>query len=68
MFGENGQLPDVIRIPNPRMPREQQQDEYLREIEIDPAKYTPEDVQRQLVLEWKEMEIDVEQMKQSRLR
>lgn len=68
MFGENGKLPDVIKIPKPRMPREQQQDPYLREIEIDPAKYTPEDVQRDLVLEWAEMEIDVEKMKKSRLR
>lgn len=68
MFGENGQLPSVIKIPAPRIPREEQQDPYLREIEIDPQEYTPQDVQRDLVLEWGEMEIDVEQMKQSRLR
>ena len=68
MFGENGQLPPVIEIPNPKMPREQQQIEYLREIEIDPKKYTPAAVQRELVLEWKPMKIDVEELKNSRLR
>ena len=68
MFGENGQMPAEIVIPAPKIPREQQQIPYLREMEIDPAKYTPEDVKRDLVLEREEMRIDVEKMKQSRLR
>ena len=46
-----GELPEVIHMPGPKLPREEQQDPYLREIEIDPAKYTPPDVARDLVLE-----------------
>ena len=61
-------MPEEIEIPAPKLPREQQQDAYLREIEIDPEKYMPADVQRDLVLEWKEMKINVEEMKKSRLR
>ena len=44
------------------------QDPYLREIEIDPKKYTPPDVARDLVTEFKEMKMSVEQIKKSRLR
>lgn len=68
MFGNDGKMPKEIVVPNPKMPREKQQDAYLREIEIDPKKYTPEDVQRDLVLKWKEMKMNVEEMKKSRLR
>ena len=68
MFGEDGKLPDEIVIPAPKTPREQQQTPFLRENEIDPANYTPQAVQRELVLEMDGMKIDVEQMKKSRLR
>lgn len=68
MFGEDGELPDEIVIPAPKTPREQQQNPILRENEIDPANYTPQAVQRELVLEMDGMKIDVEQMKKSRLR
>ncbi|WP_197441616.1 guanitoxin biosynthesis MBL fold metallo-hydrolase GntH [Thalassoglobus neptunius] len=68
MFGKDGQLPKEIVIPEPRLPREEQQIPYLREMEIDPSKYTPEDVKRDLVLEREEIRINVEEMKQSRLR
>jgi hypothetical protein len=68
MFGKDGKLPDVIEIPGPKTTREAEQDPYLREIEIDPKKYTPDDVQRDLVTKWGPMKIDVEQMKKTRLR
>ena len=68
MFGKDGKMPAVIEIPDPKRPRETQQDPYLREIEIDATKYTPKDTARDLVLKWKSVKIDVEQMKKSRLR
>jgi ribonuclease Z len=42
-------MPDEIVLPPVEIPREAQQAEYLREIEIDPSKYTPDDVSRELV-------------------
>ena len=42
MFGEK--IPDVVEIPQPRMTREAQQEQFLRDMEIDPKKYYPEDV------------------------
>ena len=41
--------PEMV-MPKPRLPREQQQDEYVRKMEIDPVKYYPPDVNRPLVL------------------
>ena len=40
-----------VLLPKVRMPREEQQDAIYRQLEIDPAKYTPKDVQRPLVTE-----------------
>ena len=37
-------------LPSVKLPREQQQDAYVRKMEIDPAKYYPADVKRDLVL------------------
>ena len=37
-------------LPEVKIPREQQQGEYIRKMEIDPAKYYPADVNRALVL------------------
>ena len=68
MFGKDGKMPAEIVLPDPKLPREKQQDPYLREIEIDPKKYTPPDVARDLVTEFKEMKMSVEQIKKSRLR
>ena len=39
-----------VVLPKVKVPREQQQDKYVREKEIDPAKYYPTDVNRDLVL------------------
>ncbi len=40
-----------VFLPKVKTPREEQQDALYRQLEIDPAKYTPKDVQRPLVTE-----------------
>ena len=55
-------IPKEIVFPPVRLPREQQQDEYVRKMEIDPAKYTPANVQRALVTEMPPIKINVEEM------
>jgi hypothetical protein len=58
-------MPDEITLPPVEIPREAQQAEYLREIEIDPRKYTPDDVARDLVTSLPdEIKIDLKPMKQ----
>lgn len=47
-------------LPDVKMPREQQQDEYVRRLEIDPARHTPADVKRDLVLEMPKMKAILE--------
>ena len=37
-------LPETITFPTPTMPREVQQEQFLRDLEIDPKKYYPPDV------------------------
>jgi hypothetical protein len=56
------EMPDVIEMPLAKLPREEQQIEYLREIEIDPSKYTPEELDRDLVLESPPMKFNVKEM------
>ncbi len=50
----DGEMPDYIQIPKPRLPREEQQDAFLRERELDPALYMPEDVLRPLTQHYDE--------------
>jgi len=45
IFGEN--LPDEIEMPQPKIPAEEQQEQFMRDNEIDPKKYYPEDVYRE---------------------
>ena len=56
------EMPDVIEMPPAKLPREEQQIEYLREIEIDPTLYTPKELERDLVLESPPMKINVKEM------
>ena len=49
-----GELPDFLQIPKPRRPREEQQDAFLRERELDPALYYPPDVLRPLTQHYDE--------------
>jgi hypothetical protein len=39
-------MPDEVTLPPVRRPRESQQAAYLREIEVDPHAYLPDDVYR----------------------
>ncbi len=49
-----GKIPAEIPIPKPRLPREEQQDAYLRERELDKKIYYPADVNRDLVQHYNE--------------
>ena len=49
-----GEMPDYIQIPKPRLPREEQQDAFLRDRELDPALYMPEDTIRPLTQHYDE--------------
>ena len=61
-------MPDEVTLPPVRRPRESQQDPYLREIEIDPRKYLPDDLYRDPVTALPdEIKIDLRPMKE-RLR
>ena len=40
-----------VVLPKVKLPREKQQEAFVRQLEIDPAKYYPPDVNRPLVLE-----------------
>lgn len=43
----DGPLPDKVQVPQPRLPREVQQEQETRDLEIDPHKYYPDDVYRE---------------------
>ncbi len=43
----DGPLPDGVPLPQPRLPREKQQEQYTRDNEIDPHKYYPPNVYRE---------------------
>jgi len=43
----DGPLPDKVLVPQPKIPREEQQEQLTRDLEIDPKKYYPEDVYRE---------------------
>jgi ribonuclease Z len=45
-------MPETIDLPTPTMPREVQQEQFLRDIEIDPKLYYPEDAYREPVQTW----------------
>ncbi|WP_018698277.1 guanitoxin biosynthesis MBL fold metallo-hydrolase GntH [Amorphus coralli] len=45
-------LPETISLPTPRLPREEQQEQFVRDLEIDPHKYYPPDVYRKPVQTW----------------
>ena len=47
-------LPDKIEIPRPKITREEQQEQFLRDMEIDPHLYYPADTDREPVQKWPE--------------
>ena len=55
--------PHEFVFPEPRRTREEQQEQYTRDLELDPDSYTPEDVRRPLILSWpKGYKIDIDEM------
>jgi ribonuclease Z len=57
-----GQLPDKLRLPDPVRPREMQQEQFLRDMELDPDDFYPPDADRDISTHWPEegVEMDVE--------
>ena len=45
-------LPETITMPTPRLPREEQQEQWVRDLEIDPDLYWPPDAKRGLTQQW----------------
>ena len=54
MFPPGAPMPDKIEIPRPKIPREEQQEQFLRDMEIDPHLYYPSDVDRPITQSWPE--------------
>ena len=56
-------MPEEFPFPNPRRTREEQQEQYTRDIEIDPHEYYPPEVYREPMTEWPMgFSIDLEKM------
>lgn len=64
VMSPGGKIPDKIKLPNPTFPREEQQEKYLRDMEIDPDKYYPDDVNRRVTKRWPKegVELDTKKM------
>ena len=45
-------LPETIEFPTPRLPREEQQEQFVRDLEIDPKLYYPTGAFREPVQKW----------------
>jgi ribonuclease Z len=45
-------LPEEMELPRPELPREEQQEQFLRDMEIDPHLYYPPDADREPVQKW----------------
>jgi ribonuclease Z len=50
-----------MELPRPKIPREDQQEQFLRDMEIDPHLYYPPDADRKIATVWPEegVEMDV---------
>jgi ribonuclease Z len=57
-----GQMPEKLRMPDPALPREDQQEQFLRDMELDPDDYYPADAKREIADVWPDegVEMDVE--------
>ena len=66
-FVKPGQgLPEKIEFPTPTMPREVQQEQFLRDLEIDPKLYYPPDVAREPTVKWPGITLDPREMLKAR--
>ena len=61
-------MPEKIEIPRPKMPREEQQEQFLRDMELDPESYYPADVDRDVTQTWPEEGIFLEPKKMLKAR
>ena len=59
-------LPETITFPTPRLPREQQQQQFVRDLEIDPRLYYPPDVYREPTLQWPGVTLNPREMLRAR--
>ena len=61
-------FPESMDLPRPEMPRETQQEQFLRDMEIDPHEYYPPDVDREIVQNWPDegFSVDPREMLRSR--
>ena len=55
-------MPESITFPTPRNPRENQQEQFVRDLEIDPAKYYPRGVFRDPTQTWPGVTINPREM------
>jgi len=60
------ELPEEIEFPLPTMPREAQQEQWLRDLEIDPKKYYPADAYREQVTTWPGITMNPREMLKAR--
>ncbi len=60
------QLPETIDFPTPTMPREDQQEQFVRDLEIDPKKYYPPDAYRKPVQQWPGVTLNPREMLRAR--
>jgi ribonuclease Z len=56
------ELPAEIPIPKPRLPREKQQEQFLRDMEIDPNLYLPPDANRKQIQTWPDFRLKVQDL------
>ena len=59
-------LPETIAMPTPRLPREAQQEQFLRDLEIDPNLYTPAHAKRGLTQKWPGITMNPREMLKAR--
>lgn len=55
-------MPESITFPTPRLPREEQQEQFVRDLEIDPEKYYPPGVYRAPTQTWPGVTINPREM------
>jgi ribonuclease Z len=59
-------LPEKIEFPTPRLAREKQQEQFLRDLEIDPKEYYPEEIYRKPVQKWPGVVLNPREMLKAR--
>jgi ribonuclease Z len=59
-------LPETMAMPTPRLPREDQQEQWVRDLEIDPDLYWPADAKRPLTQQWPNITLNPREMLKQR--